>query len=57
MRVVWNDGRRGLGYVSVCANWQAHFNWYEVCFHNDQLQQGFEHTNVSASGPRENRED
>ena len=43
MRVVWNDGRRGLGYVSVCANWQAHFNWYEVCFHNDQLQQGFEH--------------
>ena len=29
----------GLGYISACANWQAHFNWYEVCFRNDHLRQ------------------
>jgi hypothetical protein len=41
-RKLKRDGSRveyGLGYISACANWQAHFNWYEVCFRNDHLRQ------------------
>jgi hypothetical protein len=36
-----------VGCVSPCANWQAHFNWYEAAGSDiDRVQQSLEQTSA-----------